>query len=293
MKNFKHSYLYPLAIILLTIVGSCTRVIETEVPKIVVNPNDPASFSRYLILPNGATRTVGTPPSPTSGGAGGLSVSNTNNGTVVSSNGSTVALTFNVNGSSNNQPAGYYVRVVGSDMYYTIPADPSNADQFTLPLGIPGASENGQFCVEVWVYDAQNRVSTPVQQCVGVERLGTGALQINLAWNTNNTDIDLHVLDPSGTEIYYSNETSRTGGQLDRDDTDGYGPENIFWRQNAPDGEYKVWVEYYGNYGGGRTRYFVTITTPSGAKSFEGVLQQEGERRDVVTIRKRGDSYSF
>ena len=143
----------------------------------------------------------------------------------------------------------------------------------------------------MWVYDDLNRVSTPVSQCVDIQKLGTGSLQVNLAWDTDNTDIDLHVIEPGGEEIYFGDKRSNiTGGQLDRDDTDGYGPENIFW-ENAPDGEYKVFVHYYG--GTPRTRYFVTINTASGSKSYNGVLEREDDQKDIVTIRKRGDQYSF
>ena len=42
--------------------GSCTRTTEIEVDPIVVDPSDPNSFSRYIILPDGTVRVVGTPP---------------------------------------------------------------------------------------------------------------------------------------------------------------------------------------------------------------------------------------
>ena len=54
-------------------------------------------------------------------------------------------------------------------------------------------------------------------------RLGTGALQVSLTWDRDN-DQDLYVVTPSGEEIYYSRPASSDGGELDRDDTDGYGP---------------------------------------------------------------------
>ena len=47
--------------------------------------------------------------------------------------------------------------------------------------------------------------------------LGTGDVQATLLWN-GDSDLDLHVTDPSGTDIYYLNKTSSTGGQLDHDD---------------------------------------------------------------------------
>ncbi|WP_439181587.1 YfaP family protein [Carboxylicivirga taeanensis] len=73
-----------------------------------------------------------------------------------------------------------------------------------------------------------------------------GVLQIGLSWNTNLTDIDLWVTDPHGETIKFSNPYSSSGGYLDRDDVDGFGPENIYWLSDVPDGTYIVAVHYYG-----------------------------------------------
>ena len=73
-----------------------------------------------------------------------------------------------------------------------------------------------------------------------------GVIHISLSWDTDETDIDLWVTDPSGERIYFENPTSASGGYLDRDDTDGIGPENIYWRSGAPNGMYQVKVHYYG-----------------------------------------------
>ena len=45
-----------------------------------------------------------------------------------------------------------------------------------------------------------------------------------LGWDTDKTDLDLHVLEPTGTEVYYGNSPSNTtGGEISRDFTQGYG----------------------------------------------------------------------
>lgn len=76
-------------------------------------------------------------------------------------------------------------------------------------------------------------------------QLGTGDVQVTLRWD-NTADVDLYVKEPSTEEIYYSHKVSATGGRLDVDDRDGYGPENIFWaRGTAPRGTYIVSVAYY------------------------------------------------
>jgi uncharacterized protein YfaP (DUF2135 family) len=49
-------------------------------------------------------------------------------------------------------------------------------------------------------------------------------LLIWLAWDTDTTDVDLHVKEPSGKEVYCSNRQG-FGSLLRRDFTKGYGPE--------------------------------------------------------------------
>ncbi|MBT8307696.1 MAG: hypothetical protein KJN85_12220, partial [Maribacter sp.] len=74
---------------------------------------------------------------------------------------------------------------------------------------------------------------------------GDGDVKFTLTWN-NDTDLDLYVTEPSGEVIWYGNKLSGTGGQLDRDDLDGEGPENIFWPTGyARTGTYRVEVKMY------------------------------------------------
>jgi hypothetical protein len=96
--------------------------------------------------------------------------------------------------------------------------------------------------------------------------LGTGDVQVTLRWNTA-ADLDLHVIDPYGEEIYFQNDTSESGGYLDVDansdcSTQSYSPvENIFWPTGgAPYGTYQVSVVNYKYCGvSGSTDYEVTI----------------------------------
>ena len=65
-----------------------------------------------------------------------------------------------------------------------------------------------------------------------------------ITWNTDFTDIDLHVKEPSGEECYYEHPKTKSGGRLSKDVTQGYGPE-MYVLQEAPAGEYKVLINYY------------------------------------------------
>lgn len=120
---------------------------------------------------------------------------------------------------------------------------------FTLQLAGGGTSNTGPY------------QSTEL----GVIFVGTGEIQTNVTWDTK-ADVDLHLMDPSGKEIYYASRTSPTGGQLDLDSnagcaTDGARAENIFWADGVvvPHGEYILRVDYWSSCGVAKTNYTVTI----------------------------------
>lgn len=92
----------------------------------------------------------------------------------------------------------------------------------------------------------------------------TGDVQITLIWN-HDSDMDLHVIDPAGEEIYYANPTSDSGGELDVDaipDEGEAGPhvENIFWPPDgAPPGLYTAFVHHFDSYTGAAGSYTLEI----------------------------------
>ena len=91
------------------------------------------------------------------------------------------------------------------------------------------------------IEDNQNDVWLAESTLLG----GYGDIQITLTWN-NTADLDLHVVDPLGEEIYWSDSYSSSGGYLDYDNISGYGPENVFWEEDqAPSGVYDVYVHHY------------------------------------------------
>lgn len=69
-------------------------------------------------------------------------------------------------------------------------------------------------------------------------------LRVVLSWDSDNTDIDLWVIDPSGEKAVYSHPRTHTGGHLSRDFTGGYGPE-VFTIRRALPGTYIVKTNYY------------------------------------------------
>jgi uncharacterized protein YfaP (DUF2135 family) len=69
-------------------------------------------------------------------------------------------------------------------------------------------------------------------------------LVVMITWNTDNTDVDLHVFEPTGEECFYSNRTTKIGGEITQDVTRGYGPEMYVLPKAAP-GKYRIQAHYY------------------------------------------------
>jgi hypothetical protein len=114
-----------------------------------------------------------------------------------------------------------------------------------------------------------------------------GNPQFTLIWDTE-VDLDLHVLEPGGSHIYWESRRGRRGGELDVDDTDGFGPENIFWggglnKGNGPPGEYRWYVHFYGP-ANRPTRWKVRLKHNGSYKVFQGRLNAVGQKSKEYTF---------
>ncbi|QDU98715.1 VWA domain-containing protein [Lignipirellula cremea] len=104
-----------------------------------------------------------------------------------------------------------------------------------------------------------------LQGTLGVDKAD---LVVAMMWNTDRTDVDLHVVEPSGEEVFYKNRNSRAGGTITRDVTEGFGPE-MYIIQNAAEGEYVIKAMYYGgdaNRTQMRTKVHLTIFEDFGGR---------------------------
>ena len=69
-------------------------------------------------------------------------------------------------------------------------------------------------------------------------------MEVTLTWNTLS-DLDLHVIEPDGTHVFWNSRTGKTA-VLDRDNTTGFGPETISVGRNAAaTGIYEVLIGHY------------------------------------------------
>lgn len=113
-----------------------------------------------------------------------------------------------------------------------------------------------------------------------------------ITWNTDNTDVDLHVIEPSGEECYYSHPKTLSGGRLTRDVTQGYGPE-MYVLPKAPAGEYQLRAKYFAsdvNRASARTKVYATITRNWGRANEEVetkvvTLETGKDMHDLLTVR--------
>lgn len=120
-----------------------------------------------------------------------------------------------------------------------------------------------------------------------VLEVGNGELQVNLTWNTD-ADLDIHVFEPDGNEIFWNNTDSPTGGQLDLDANVNCGNvsvENIFWDQVPPTGTYRVAVENFQECSQEASSFIVTVTIPGQETMlFTGSITQADGLLEISTF---------
>lgn len=103
-------------------------------------------------------------------------------------------------------------------------------------------------------------------------------VRIVLTWDTDNSDMDLWVIEPGGERCFYSYPLTSIGGAISRDFTGGYGPETYAVRR-ASGGQYDVKANFYGTRSQsltGPTTVQATVITDYG---------RPGETRRALTVR--------
>jgi hypothetical protein len=129
-----------------------------------------------------------------------------------------------------------------------------------------------------------------------------GDPQFTLIWDTNDVDLDLHVIEPGGKEIYWEDPQGNKGGELDVDNTKGFGPENIYWLEDpdgahdekvkgqGPPGVYKWFVVYWSGFGGipRPTHWQVRVKHAGKVTVHHGKFKTLGEKSKIYTLKVEG-----
>jgi hypothetical protein len=123
---------------------------------------------------------------------------------------------------------------------------------------------------------------------------GTGEddLRITIAWNTDATDVDLWVIEPDGTKVFYRARKSPSGGELSDDMTQGYGPERYRIKKAKP-GEYRIIAHYYSpnpNLIAGETHVTATVirnadTPAETSEKFDVVLKKHDQQAEIARVK--------
>ncbi len=108
-------------------------------------------------------------------------------------------------------------------------------------------------------------------------------LRVVLAWDSDNSDMDLWVTDPNGERCYYGHRNTYQGGLLSDDFTGGYGPEEFVLKDAKP-GKYKVEANFFGD-----RQQIVTGATTLSLNLSTG-WGTERQQNQAVTLRLSGKS---
>lgn len=148
--------------------------------------------------------------------------------------------------------------IAGGGPYFTLTQDRvMNVVRALYPTTLPanatnnGVTSSGHEYVGDYLFGLPSGpalMGAYVAQIAAIEapegEAGDGIVTITLEWGAE-PDVDLHVFEPDGSHVYYSNSTG-TSGYLDLDDTSGFGPEHYYAScQRLQAGEYRVGVNYY------------------------------------------------
>ena len=138
-------------------------------------------------------------------------------------------------------------------------------------------------CVAIVAVAQNGMIGAPACHDLKVVQVGTGDVQVSLSWDVDS-DVDLHVVDPNGDEIYWDRQTVSSGGRLDLDSNadcriDGVRNENVTWPTgSAPRGLYTVRVNYWDSCGVSQTDYVIRVNNGGLTSAFSGTLTGSGSR---------------
>src|SRR5688572_5060517 len=105
-----------------------------------------------------------------------------------------------------------FVPVTG---YYEVPL-PAPVTSAALLITFSQALPSNEFNLHFSAVDPQGRVGMPSDRAYNAIVVGAGDIQVTATWDTE-ADVDLHVVDPSGFEIYWADRHAPSGGELDLD----------------------------------------------------------------------------
>jgi hypothetical protein len=193
-------------------------------------------------------------------------------------NGGTFTIKVTVPSASGDMD--FVVVVAGDSGHFTTTATADDGGVFSIDITLNADVDLDSLTVSVAPVDAQGDVGDYVDIDFEVIQSGTGDVKVTLAFD-QDTDLDLHVIEPGGTRIYHGQRLAASGGQLDLDSNpacsiDGTNIENVFWPQgDAPAGEYIVELQYYEACVSETVNYIVTISIGDDVRTVSGSFDED------------------
>ena len=150
-------------------------------------------------------------------------------------------------------------------------------------------------CLSITAVNRDGTAGPPVCHTMYIVPVASGELQVTVSWDAIS-DLDLHVVDAHGDEIYFGRPEVESGGILDLesscDDPAGgiIRNEHVAWpEQSPPPGKYVVRVNHWISCGVPETNYVVRVHYRGEISTFSGKFTGEGERGgrgagEVITI---------
>lgn len=142
----------------------------------------------------------------------------------------------------------FVVSVDGDSGYHTVTGSDANGDGIQeIQVQVRSQARQGTIVLEIAPSDGHGHIGEYQRLELTLIPSGVGDVKITLSFEPIH-DLDLHVIEPGGSEIYFAHPTSPSGGKLDLDSganctASAANSENIFWPAGAaPPGEYRVSV---------------------------------------------------
>lgn len=208
--------------------------------------------------------------------------------------------TANFDGSASHDPDGGAI----AHFDWQITQRPTGSNSSITPLSPDGSQVAffvdfaGDYTVKLTVTDDEGMTGSTNYAFSSVP---WQAIHVELAWDTDLSDVDLHLVNDTdgGTfysnpgDCYYADKNPNWGSyssptddpSLDIDDVDGFGPENINISTPQDAHVYHVLVHFYDTHGAPATKVTIKIFL-SGVEQYEAVqtLGGTGVAWDVATI---------
>ncbi len=153
---------------------------------------------------------------------------------------------YGISGSANFTTV--YISVAGVTGYWQVDLGTSSLGA-ELVLTLANRPPSSTFTLQTAIGSAGS-AGTPLTATIAAADLSTTDVAVVLTW-TGPSDVDLHVVDPKGQEVYWNAPTTPEGGKLNLDSNpacalDNANQEIISWPTGtAPTGTYNVLIDYY------------------------------------------------